>query len=77
MLVKNKLGRELEITVYGKYDDDIQIDDAVYLDNDEEVSDEDIEYITKHYADEIYQEWIENKSSEAYDRYKDFQKYGE
>ena len=68
MLVQDSKGREVEISVYGRYDDDIQIDEAVYVDGDEEVPEEEIEYISETYADEIYQEWTENQAcaAEAY-----------
>jgi len=62
MIVKDKDNREIEISVCGRYDDDIEISDAYYLDSDnEEVSDETIDYIMDAYSDDIYQEWYENQ----------------
>lgn len=61
MIVKNKDGREIEIeSVYGKYDDDIQIEEAYYVDTGEEVSEKDIDYIMDAYSSEIYDMWFQN-----------------
>lgn len=65
MKVKDKDGREIQISVSGRYEDDIQIDEAYYVDSEEEVLDDVIDYIQSQYADEIYQEWYENKCGEA------------
>ena len=65
MIVKDQLDREIEISIYGLYEDDIQIDEAAYFDSEEEVSDETIEYILDTYADAIYAEWHDNKVGEA------------
>lgn len=65
MIVKDKQGREIEINIYGTDEDDLQIDYAAYMDSEEEVDDETIEYLLEAYADEIYTEWIENRSSKA------------
>jgi len=65
MLVKNNDGREIEIHVYGNHSDDIQIDEAFYLDSNDDVTDEDIEYIMDYYADDIYLQWYENKCGQA------------
>lgn len=65
MIVKDKKGNEIEISIGGAYEDDIQIEEAAYFDSDDEVSDETIDYILDTYADEIYTEWYENKAGEA------------
>ena len=65
MLVKDKRGNEIEISVYGQYEDDIQIDQADYVHSDDEVPESTIDYILDTYASEIYQEWYENKVGEA------------
>ena len=66
MIVKDKSGREIEISVYGQYEDDIEITDAAYCDNlDEEVPDSVIDYIMDKYASEIYNEWFENQCGAA------------
>lgn len=52
MVFKTENGREVEIEFYGDYDD-VQVDDAYYLDGDEDVSGEDIEYILDRYGAEI------------------------
>jgi hypothetical protein len=65
MKVKDKSGRQIEISVYGRYEDDIQIDEAYYTDSEEEVSDETLDYIYSQYADAMYEEWYDNKVGEA------------
>ena len=65
MIVKDQSGREIEISVSGRYDDDIQIEEASYVDSDEEVSEETIEFIQDKFADKIYEEWYENKACES------------
>lgn len=69
MLVKDKNGREIEITVYGRYGDDIEIDEAYYTDTDEEVGEDVIEYIYENYADEMYEEWVDHMVGIAESRY--------
>jgi hypothetical protein len=66
MLVTDKQGREVEIEIYGRYEDDIEITEAQYVDESlGEVSDETIDYILDTYSSEIYDEWFENKVCEA------------
>jgi hypothetical protein len=65
MLVKDEKGREIEISVYEKYEDDIQIDDANYIDSDDEVSEDTLDYIYSQYADAMYEVWYDNKIGEA------------
>ena len=45
MLVNDSQGREVEIQVGGRYEDDIQIEEATYVNSDIEVSEEEIDYI--------------------------------
>lgn len=53
MVLKNEQGREIEISFFGTYED-IQVEEVWYLDSEEdEVSEEDIEYIKDTYAFEI------------------------
>ncbi len=62
IIVKNEAGREIEISVYGDHDDDIQISEANYVDDLEaDVSEADIEYIESHYSNELYEAWFERK----------------
>lgn len=62
---------ELEITPYGRYDDDIQLDVNSVIDEDgEEVVDESlidtlIDHVYDRYSDTIYEEWYDNKVGEA------------
>lgn len=65
MVRKNAEGREIEFTVYGKYEDDIQITDANYLDGDEDVAESDILYLLDTYQDAIYMAWVENMQGYA------------
>lgn len=65
MKVFDKEGRELEVTLYGKYEDDIQIDEIYYTDSDEEVSDSVIEYIYDKYSDKMYEEWFMDRCSDG------------
>lgn len=53
MVVENKDGRKIEIMLMGDYESP-QVDDAYYLDSDdEEVTDDDLEYILGRYDAEI------------------------
>ena len=65
MLVKDSNGRECEISVYGRFDDDIQIDSAVYTDDGTDVPDDQVEFLYDHYASEIYEHWFENQIGAA------------
>jgi hypothetical protein len=65
MLYKNKQGEEIELELYGKYDDDIQVSNAYYADKEGEVSDDEIEYIMEYYSSEIYEQWYQNKVGES------------
>lgn len=68
MIVKDSAGRSVEIQVSGSDMDDIMIDSADYVDSDQEVPEEEIEYIYNAYAGEIEEEFIQNAvmKSEAY-----------
>lgn len=60
--VKNKQGRTIEISVIGLYGDDIQVNEAYYLDDpEEEVSENDIDYISENFQDEMYEDWFNNQ----------------
>ena len=64
MLVKNKNGREIEVTVGGTTD--VGILDAEFTDGSTaHVPDDDIHYIMNKYSDELYLAWIENKTAQA------------
>ena len=65
MRVYDKNEREIYLSVYGKYRDDIQAQEAYYVDTGAEVPEDVVEYLMEAYAPEIDQEWIENKMSEA------------
>ena len=65
MIVQDKNNNAIEIQVYGSYSDDIQIDCAEYLELDDEVSEDTIEYIYKNYQDELYEEWYNGMISKC------------
>lgn len=53
--------KEVYVSVYGKYDDDIQIDEAYYMDTETPLTDSEIEQVMNDYSSEIYEEWYENQ----------------
>lgn len=65
MKCKDENGKEMVVTVCGRYEDDLQIDDAYYVDSDDRVSDETIEYVYENYADAMYEEWYEGQIGRA------------
>jgi hypothetical protein len=66
MIVFNKEGREIEIDrIGGESSDDIYVIDAVYVDNGEDVSDDDLYYIEQKYATEISESWFQSMISRA------------
>jgi hypothetical protein len=52
MIVKNESGREIMIEVYGTTED-IEIDEAYYLDDEEDITEEDLDYIKDVFATEL------------------------
>lgn len=66
MIVKDEQGRELEIEIGGE-SDDVQITTAYYLDSDEEVSHETLDFIMQTYADDMFSEWIDQTIGDFYD----------
>ena len=69
MIVKNAFGREIEIDGVCGEADDVQIDNCFYVDGDEEVTSEDIDYIMHTYGDELYGEYMDQAIGRAEDRY--------
>lgn len=69
MILKDQDGRDVELYVSGRYEDDITIDEIYYLDSSDDVSDETIDYIYDTYAEEIYQCWYEKQIGAAEDRW--------
>lgn len=66
MLVKDSKGKKVEIiSVYGKYEDDIRIEEASYVSSGKEVPDSEIDYIQDKYAAQIYDMWFENRVGAA------------
>ena len=68
-MITDKNGRELIVSVSGKYQDDIQIDSLEYRDSDEEVSEEVYDYVMDNYGDVLYELWYQDKICEAESRY--------
>ena len=69
MIVKDKNGREIEVNgVYGSYADDIQIEEAYYIDTQEDVDDSLLDYIYNTYHSEIFEAWLDRQIgyAEAY-----------
>lgn len=60
MILKNEQGREIELSVGGGSDDDIEITDAGYIDNGEDASDEDVDYLYENYPDALYEAWYQS-----------------
>jgi hypothetical protein len=64
--ITDSQGREVEIRVTGRYDDDIQISDAWYVDTTapDIVNDVELQYICDNYQTELYEMWVESKVQE-------------
>ena len=65
MIVTDQNDREVEVTVGGRYSDDIEIEDAQYTDSLDIVSDETIEYIQTHYQEEMAEAWFEDQIEQS------------
>lgn len=71
-------GREVEINkVNLEIGEGAYVQDAYYMDDASEVPDSELDYLTDTYQAELYQEAYEHKASAAYDRAKDYSKYGD
>ena len=68
---KDENGNDLEFSIYGKYDDDIQIDEIYYINSEDEVSETTIDYVMDRYSNDIYEEWLMNQvdAAEAWHRH--------
>ncbi len=78
MTVKLGDGRECTIILCGgEFEDDIQIAEATYDDTGLDVSDDDLDWIYDNCQDKMYEEYMKCRSAAAYDRYKDWRKYGD
>lgn len=65
MLVKDSKGRDVEIYFSGDEPDSIEVEDAFYVDDEESVASDEIEYIMDKYADEIYEDFCEQQITKA------------
>lgn len=66
MIVTLENGREVELSVCGKYEDDIQIAEANYTDAPfADVADKDLDYIMNNYENEIYEAWWDKRITDA------------
>ena len=66
---KDQAGRELEFSVSGMHDDDLQIDEIYYLEGEPTVDEYTADWILAQYATEAYEYWMESKISAAEDFY--------
>lgn len=80
--VKDSKGRPVQITEsHLEIGEQASVLAAEYLDTDNvemiEVPESELEWIQERYQDSLYQDLWERKASDAYDRAKDFGKYGD
>lgn len=76
MIFTDKDGREIELEVSGRYEDDVQIDNAWYTnaDDKEDVTDDTLDYIRDTQGDKLVDLWFEHQRDEAdfrYDQWKE------
>ena len=60
-------GKEIELSVSGWYEDDIEIDDIYYIESEEEVPESEVEFIYERYSDSIYEAWLDKQIRTAED----------
>lgn len=61
-------GTEIEVTVSGRYDDDIQLIDAQFPGNPErDPTDAELDWVLNHHAERIYEKWVEMRMEMAQD----------
>lgn len=65
MIVRLKDGNEVEILSVSGADDDVQIDEAMYINSDEFVSDSDLEEVYSDHGDELHTMWVDRCISKA------------
>lgn len=65
MILKNKKGQEIEIYFQGTEPDDIECSSASFVNCDEQVLDDDIDWIMTIYTDDIFTDWMENQVARA------------
>lgn len=64
LTLKDKDGREVELSVYGQHDD-VQIDEAYYTDTGEDVPDNVVDYLMDTYGDKLFEAFQENQVDRA------------
>lgn len=70
--------RPVEVTeIDFEMGESVQVIDAVFLDNEEQLTEDQCQELTDMYQAELYQSAYEDMSARAYDDAKDFAKYGE
>lgn len=62
--IKDSKGRDVDVDVHG-VQDDVQIVRAVYLDDESDVSDDEVDYIRQTYSSELDSMWYDNQISRA------------
>jgi hypothetical protein len=67
MIITDSNGKQVYVRVSGRYVDDLEITDAYYIDDDTEVSDDEIDFIMDNYQEEMSEAWFENQCSMADD----------
>jgi hypothetical protein len=67
MITDSKGRQVMEVEVYGKYDDDIQVMSAIYADTGDTVPDDELDYIAEWHADSIYEIWLNQHSGLDYE----------
>lgn len=71
-------GRNVEILDKDfEFGEGVQVIDAVFLDNEEQLTESELEELSEIYQSELYQDAYEDAAARSYDDAKDFQKYGE
>lgn len=66
MTVKNKEGREIEITeMEGEFNEGVYCVQGYYIDTGEEITEQDLDYITDSYQSDLYDHWYQDRVCQA------------
>ena len=66
---KDQAGRALEFNVCGRHEDDLEVDEIYYLEGEDKVSDETVEFVLNEYATQAHEYWIDQRIGAAEDYY--------
>lgn len=72
MILKDKKGNPLEVFVNGEFND-ITIEDICYLDSDDDVPEETMQYVYDTYSDELRDAYMD-KLMDAANAYNDYER---